>query len=464
LKSLKQRAYLIKFSLVLFKKNKKSPAFKFLGNSHCIIFSALNDGEVLQGGLYIVDQTGCHQIDDLATTGIFYDQEKDLFLRALHAPHGPNGPCELLIYKPDSLLHHRHEEIQDPHSIIKTNDSYAIASTFTNEIYFINEQAMILDSHKISESEYDCLHLNSLAFYNNNLYASTFTLGSKHAPWRSHSRNEGAVIEITSRDIVVKDITTPHSLFIDDDKIMLCQSKASLVSVFDFSGDLIKNLKLNDFTRGLYLFNDLTLIGQSIDRKANSDNTWAKMVVADRDLKQVFYIKELPVKEIYDILVVPTKLADRLLKMTKEVNKLQISGQLKRWWKAPENPDLKIISPDEINITYEAKIPSHVKKNELFYLKITVTNTSKYPFNHAGKFRFNFSYKWKPSLKDNEPIRTPLFCPLNPGKSIELNLLVRAPSKAGKYELTCSAVQENICWLDDLKHIKLPKGLVEVCD
>lgn len=435
-------------------------SFSFLDDSSVIAVSGCNDGEVLQGGLLLLTRDETHLVDQLATTGIYYDANTDIFLRTLHAPHGPNAPCELLIYKENNLLHKRIDEIQDPHSIIATNQGYAISSTFTNEVCYFNENALVTKVISLSDADYDCLHLNSLMFHDN-LYATVFSLGTQHAPWRNSNQNAGALVNVEDFNCVIKGLTTPHHPIIYENRIILCESKKSLVSSFNFDRKLIGQISLNEFTRGLCAADKFLLVGESIDR-SNTERHRGKIKLISDDLSKVIDEIEIPFKEIYDICIIPEHIANRIVAFTNAVKRLEETGVLKRWWKAPEDNTIEPVSPENISISYSAKFPESVNADKLFPVEIAITNTSNSAFAHYGKFRLNLSYKWIPELEKTEPLRTPIFNTFYPNQTLNMKVLVRAPKQSGVYELLLTAVQENVCWLDELANIDLPRKLIEV--
>ncbi len=106
--------------------------------------------------------------------------------------------------------------------------------------------------------------------------------------------------------------------------------------------------------------------------------------------------------------------------------------------------DIKLINRDKnikiINQTVEAIV--------------TIQNNSTFSWSGQNEHPINFSYRWfddngNIAEFDGDGIRTPLPAEIKPGQKIALLVTIKTPSKAGKYKLFLTMVEEDVTWFND---------------
>ncbi|MDQ1340837.1 MAG: hypothetical protein QG567_1995 [Campylobacterota bacterium] len=96
-------------------------------------------------------------------------------------------------------------------------------------------------------------------------------LGTSDEPlgWRATKADGGVLIDITTNEILAKNLSMPHSPRWHQEKLWLLESGKGSLSYYDFKNKkVVEMLKLPGFTRGLTFIGDLAFIGLSKVRES----------------------------------------------------------------------------------------------------------------------------------------------------------------------------------------------------
>jgi cell division septation protein DedD len=123
---------------------------------------------------------------------------------------------------------------------------------------------------------------------------------------------------------------------------------------------------------------------------------------------------------------------------------------------------------DGFNVEFvEHKIPTEMVADQVIHADVTIKNITKRTWpstpNSEGRNAVNLSYHWldkKGRAVVFEGLRTPLPRDLNPGESAQLEAAIQAPSRAGKYKLEVTLVQEFVAWFPERDGEKLALSVI----
>ncbi|MBP7227154.1 MAG: DUF4915 domain-containing protein, partial [Aliarcobacter sp.] len=197
------------------------------------------------GGLIHIKNGKQIVIDRLGTTGICYGNNN--FYRAIQHQNF----SEIVVYSKDeekfSIIH---RDIKDIHDLYYFNNSLFIVSTSTNEIIKLDNNYKIDKKYKFQGSG-DAWHLNCLEVINGRLYVSAFCIYKEHYNYKGKTYEKGFLIDVLNGDILIEQLSQPHTPKFDNGLIYLCDSETKTLKVFK-DNNLINNIELDSYTRGLY--------------------------------------------------------------------------------------------------------------------------------------------------------------------------------------------------------------------
>jgi len=189
-----------------------------------------------------------------------------------------NSNAEIIIFdkkRKGIVLRQKMESLIEPHSLAVTGNLIFAVSTgkdcVLQYVFDRNKMTIILEKtvwmpHN-STGENDTHHINSILYYENNLYVSAFGL-KKNERW--HSAESGYIFNITENMMVITNIYHPHSVFVTGGTnsrkdIFYCES--STRSVKHNNHEILK-LK-SGYVRGLSLDDKYLILGTSSGRRAS---------------------------------------------------------------------------------------------------------------------------------------------------------------------------------------------------
>lgn len=196
----------------------------------------------------------------------------------------------------------------DFHGVAVCDDKAYIVETIRNTVGIYNLPDLErVDEIRISEEDIEINHVNDIYIADGSMYLAMF---SDAGDWKSKTTPDGVIMEYSLIDdrpprTLVRNIKQPHSVVVDDGKILYCNSIEFKVKENDhtvFSG--------LGYTRGLAAKNDMLYVGQSQSRHIEVLRAERPNISLDCGI-HVFNYKErlskfipLPSEEVYGILAI----------------------------------------------------------------------------------------------------------------------------------------------------------------
>ncbi|MEP6909575.1 MAG: DUF4915 domain-containing protein [Actinomycetota bacterium] len=264
------------------------------------------DDEAGTGGIFQLDDGRVERLDDLASTGLAV--QNDTLARVLRASD-EETTAELLLYGPEGLRSaHRVHGAPDPHDLVWTDAGLAMVAAGANKIVSISADGHVTDVW-VAPGEGDAWHLNSLLLVGGDLHVSAFGRFDTHREWTAADlSSSGFVMNIATGVDVVTRLTCPHHPRRLEDGWLVCNSAPGELLRFDMRTGEVFRTSLEGWTRGVALLDDVVLVGESRNRK-EPQTASATVAVVDRTSWETIGRIEVPIREIYDIVVVPRALA-----------------------------------------------------------------------------------------------------------------------------------------------------------
>ncbi len=195
----------------------------------------------------------------------------------------------------------------------------------------------------------DHCHLNGMAVHQDQIEYAT-ALGTTNTPdgWRDNKLNGGVLIHVPSKEIVLKDLSMPHSPRIYNDKLYFLNSAQGELRLADpEKGKSEVITTLGGFARGMARYGDFLFIGMSKLRhttRAFADLPIAKssfagvVIVHIPDGKIVGIIKyESSVDEIYDVKILPEFQRPGIVNFDQNESKQVITTPVSNYWSIDTN-------------------------------------------------------------------------------------------------------------------------------
>lgn len=190
----------------------------------------------------------------------------------------------------------------DVHDVLIESHGLLLVSTETNAIDCFGFDGAPLWTVSWP-GEHDSHHFNSLARMNGKLLVSRFGHFKKSGAYRGQTRGAGYV-EIVGEGVVAVDgLSQPHSLVVDEDRLLLANSEQFEIREYTGDFELIRSRNLGGYTRGIYIRGDIVYVGISGNRKDLQAPKKATLVALDRtSWDEVGRYELYGVSEIYSIL------------------------------------------------------------------------------------------------------------------------------------------------------------------
>lgn len=259
-------------------------------------------GEQSGGGLCQMVNGQLVNVDSLSTTGIAANER--LFVRLAWSDREPSAPSSVIRYYLDG----RRTEttlslLQEPHSVVISEASLVVVSTFTNSLLWLSEDDQITRAWR-APGRGDSWHLNSIVHVENRLYVSAFGAFSEHRGWEKHKTDgSGFVFALDSGERLITGLDCPHNpLPTADGSWLICNSaREELLQVDPATQRIIRRAQLRGWTRGLACSESEIFVGESAHRLSSKSGGVAHIAVLDRHTWSV--IDRLPAtfSEIYDL-------------------------------------------------------------------------------------------------------------------------------------------------------------------
>lgn len=193
----------------------------------------------------------------------------------------------------------------DLHDLFVTGQRLLVVATQINTVFEFD-----LDfretRHWSFPGEEDSQHLNSVCTYDGRILASRFGQFSRTRGYSGASRGTGEVFDVESGEVLLAGLSQPHSLTPCEDGFWLCDSETGRILLVR-EGVVVRERELGGYTRGIAVAGENLYVGISASRNADSGGRQhAEIVWLDRSTLGERGRRPLPVKEVYDIVVLPT--------------------------------------------------------------------------------------------------------------------------------------------------------------
>lgn len=401
------------------------------------------------------------EIDRLSSTGL--NLAGDRLLRLLRSVD-PDSPGELLIYDRRGVeRYYRIDELTDPHDILWDSENFVAVSTLSNMVLWISPSGEVVRRWK-APGEGDTWHVNSVLLHEDKLFLSAFGRYQRHREWAEHKdRPTGFLLNLADFTEVLAGLNHPHHPRYFDDAWAVCNSMTNEVLQIDpRTGEIRRRTRLNGYTRGFAVSDDLMFIGESANRREPGSQQTASIAILSRGTWEVLGRVALPCREVYDLLVVrDTHLlggirrgfrtnSTRVLEQDQLALFHQVGVRPVRLW-AISDP----LPPEVCRIRIEASPPTTMEAGGIIEFECLCHSLTGAILISAPPCPVHLSYKWlEPTsgaqLPGIEGLRTTLPRALPPGEDLNVMIRVQAPAVPGEYELRVTMVQEFVAWFDDL--------------
>jgi uncharacterized protein (TIGR03032 family) len=279
-----------------------------IGTGSVALISGFDDASG-GGGLFAFDGGELSRLDDLPTTGLAYANGG--LARVLRGRDDDPG-SKFIRYDADGAKHEAYVEgLVDAHDIAWVGDSYAIACAGANTIVFVSEAGETTRVWK-APGERDAWHLNSLVLVEGELHVMAFGRFDRHREWAEvGSAGRGFVLNLETGRDVVNGLSSPHHPRFVDGEWIVCNSGTGELIRVGADGEIGARIALAGWARGLAVLDRALFVGESRGRDEPA-GAEATVATVDRSTWEVVDRFPLPVREIYDIVLVPSGLAEGL--------------------------------------------------------------------------------------------------------------------------------------------------------
>jgi uncharacterized protein (TIGR03032 family) len=205
------------------------------------------------------------------------------------------------------------------------NSTFSCLSTLSSNSSFIARWKPPFITELVPE---DRCHLNGMAMKDGRpKYVTTFNKENSRDSWSQTKIYDGTLIDIDTDEILIDGMIMPHSPKYYDDSVYVCESGLGVVWKYDIkTKHKTELIKLNGFTRGVYIYGGLMFVGTSQIRTSDIKNP----IPISRELEETFagiwiinlkdgseignIIFDGDIDQIYDIAIIPDSTNPELLK------------------------------------------------------------------------------------------------------------------------------------------------------
>jgi hypothetical protein len=256
----------------------------------------------------------------------------------------------------------------DTHSLVRTGDRLAVASTGTNEVLFLNLQGQIVERWSPDpHAESDSWHLNSLVAWDGRLAFTCFGRFTTYREYTGRPQGTGLLVEVPSGATLATGLTFPHDPCRVADGWYINDARLHR-TVFYKDGQTEPRMVCDWplFARGLLVTPRWLVVGLSAWRHDGSGSGSGAVAVVDRQSEVVIKTIPLPYAEIGHI--VPAPGPDLLAMMLAEGPRLAVLEDVNKSVRPPEQQQGGIEAPGALEPV--ADRPGH------FRLRLRLTNRS----------------------------------------------------------------------------------------
>lgn len=430
------------------------------GSDEYLILASSTGNDDIGGGLFSFDGSRVECIDGLSSTGLYFAGQH--LLRLLRSVEAVDPVGELLVYDRRGVVrYYRIDGLGDGHDVLWDGSNYVVVSSHTNTIIWLAPSGEVVRVWRAAEAE-DAWHLNCLVMRGGDLHVCAFGRFMRSREWNEDRlRPSGFVCNFSTGEDILTGLAQPHTPRFLDDAWLVCNSAQSELLELEATGAMRRRLQLRGFTRGIAITDDYLFIGESASRKAPQAEQLATIAVVHRETWQVCKRIALPVREVYDIVVVPLALVDgvrrgfrtnatRAMEQDQRTMFERVGIAPVRLW-AVADP----LPPEACKVQIAADLPAKMSAGASVEVPCTIQNAGGAFYMSAMPNPVQIGYKWLDPgtgefVQPEQWQRTPLPRTLSPGDSIACIVRIVAPQRAGSFILRLTLVQEMVSWFDDI--------------
>jgi hypothetical protein len=195
----------------------------------------------------------------------------------------------------------------DTHSLVRTGDRLAAASTGTNEVVFLDLRGNVVERWSPDpHAEPDSWHLNSLVAWGGRLAMTCFGRFTTYREYTGRPQGTGMLVEIPSGAVLASGLTFPHDPSRVEDGWFINDARLHR-TVFFKDGEAQPRMVCDWplFARGLLVMPRCLIVGLSAWRHDATGTGSGAVAVVDRATGQVLKTISLPYAEIGHIVPAP---------------------------------------------------------------------------------------------------------------------------------------------------------------
>lgn len=435
------------------------------GREYLLLASGFGDDT--GGGLFAYDGNDLEQLDTLSTTGLAATQGR--LARLVRGPTG-GGWCisELLIYDERGVERYvRLDGVSDPHDIAWDGAAYMVVSSGTNSIVWLSPVGDVL-SRWTAPGDGDAWHLNGILVEDGKVFVSAFGRYESHRGWKE-AGNHGIVFDLASGEDVLTGLANPHHPRLVDGSWLVCNSGTHELAEVDFeTRRAVRTIDLGGWTRGLAVADGVAFVGTSALRASVHGGT-ASICVVDREKFRLLERIEFPCTEVYDLVLVPERLADGVRRgfntnplRAEEGDRRQLLDRIGvssvRLWSGEP------LAPEDCRVQIEATVPDVLPARKQRLIECRIENLGAAVLLSTKPNPVHLAYRWRDpdGVVHEGDDRGALGMPLRPAEIQLCRIAVEAPEAPGEYVLELTLIQEFVRWFDEVDEASLLSVKVRV--
>ena len=205
------------------------------------------------------------------------------------------------------------------------NSTFSCLSTLSSNNSFIARWKPEFITELVPE---DRCHLNGMAMKDGKpKYVTTFNKENSRDSWNKTKIYDGTLIDIDTNEILLDGMIMPHSPKYYKDHIYVCESGLGVVWKYNIkTKQKTELIKLQGFTRGIYIYGGLMFVGTSEIRTSDIENPipiskefektfagiWIINLEDGSEIGNIIFDGDID--QIYDIAIIPNSINPELLK------------------------------------------------------------------------------------------------------------------------------------------------------
>jgi uncharacterized protein DUF4915 len=263
-----------------------------------------------RGGLFAGDGREFARIDGASTTGL--RMHRGSLIRCLW--NAGRSHAGLVIAGADgSLRRARIEGVGNPHDVIGDGSLTAVVATEQNQVVWFRPDGTRARTWQPG-GEPDSWHLNSLVRHAGRLLVCAFGRFTRRKQWDLLDKPaSGCVVDLESGATVFGGLRAPHTPRFVDGRWIVCNSADGELLAVDGRGAHTVLAALGGWPRGMAVTGSAVFVGVSPPRhELSAHDATSRVVVLSRSSFEPLGEIRLPVREIYDLEIVPARIAAAL--------------------------------------------------------------------------------------------------------------------------------------------------------